>query len=146
MANETMEILPDGNLKISVDARTQQEVKEQFADYDAAMQAAREDPSEANLRRLRITYEPSLFDVLSGDTFSPCCNGWDYIHPAEISALKDDACIIVADDVERDDMGNLIAIHGHGGAVFYDNFYAVRNPMRDIAQDGYVVFWRSDPE
>lgn len=146
MSDKMMTILPDGNLKISVDAQTQADVAHALTHYRRATALASARPTVRNTQRFYLAHEPRIWEILYGDTNSPCCNGWDTIRPEEIGALISEDCTILAEDVERDDMGNLVAIHGNGGAVFYDNDYAIRNPMRDIARDGYVIFERADPD
>lgn len=146
MADTMMEIQSDGTLKINVDEGMKQYIADQFAAHDVAAMMFKADGSDANRRQLNYNREPDIRDLLGGDVTSPCNNGWDFVSPEEIGALIDESCTIIAEDTERDEHDNhLIKIHGHGGAVFYDNFYAIRNPMRDIATTGFVIFWRAEP-
>jgi len=141
-----LEVQSDGTLKISVDEGMKQFIADQFAAYDLAVLNLQMEDTPANRRWLRYNPEPDIRELLGGDVTSPCNNGWDFIRPEEVGALIDESCTIIAEDVERaEDDNRLVAIHGHGGCAFYDNFYAVRNPMRDIANTGYVIFWRAEP-
>jgi hypothetical protein len=68
-------------------------------------------------------------------------NGWDWIRPEEIGALWGDDNIL-SDTAVYSDYGELVSV----GTVYYDNFYAVRDPVTELLDEGYVDFWPAETE
>lgn len=58
------------------------------------------------------------------------CNGWETIKPEECGALTDG--LILTDDAERNDDGDLIAL----GRVYWDSQSAVKSAARELYERG----------
>ena len=111
------EELPNGDLKIKVDAETQAEIREKV---DAG------DTSDAHFS-----------DVLGiGGTSCMAGNGFDFVRPDEIGALTD--APLIAYDVQRDDNGDLQV--NDATKIWWYPGYQVRSPLQDLAEKGETVF------
>jgi hypothetical protein len=73
-----------------------------------------------------------MHEVLEHDL----CNGWEEIQPEEVGALT--SGMLLSNDVERDDSGNLVTI----GNVFWDSRYAVKDAREELIRYGFVEFAR----
>lgn len=60
--------------------------------------------------------------------------GWETVRPEEIGALTD--ALILSDSVRRDDNGNLESVR----RVYWDSRYAVRDPIDELAREGFIEF------
>lgn len=114
----TLTKLSDGNLEITATEEERAEIREMIA---------------ADYGYFRITAD-LLEDHLG--------NGWEWLNPEEIGALTDDANVILSDDVLRGDKDNEVLYVGN---CWYDNFYAIRDWYRKLADEGKVVFYDAGP-
>lgn len=70
------------------------------------------------------------------------CNGWELVRPEEIGALTGDANTLLTDTAERNEYGELTACE----TVWFDNMYAVRDPVEELLAKGYVELWPAEVE
>lgn len=63
------------------------------------------------------------------------CNGWDTVTSEDIGALSSNPYIL-SDEIERDDHGTVT----WAGFVYAFDAYALRDPLVDLEQNGYVDF------
>lgn len=61
-------------------------------------------------------------------------NGWRVISPEQIGALIGDDCLIMTQDWDEDDQGNITRL----GDYWYHREYAIRDPLDCLREDGYL--------
>ena len=67
--------------------------------------------------------------------FSPCCNGWDIIPPEEVGALVSDDTILLSQEKEEDDQGNIVSL----GKLYYQTLAHHGSLVDQIIEKGYAV-------
>lgn len=76
-----------------------------------------------------------IYDALESDgglTGGLIGNGWRIISPEQIGALIGDDCLILTQDWDEDDQGNITRL----GDYWYHNEYAIRDPLDCLREDG----------
>jgi len=87
-----------------------------------------------------LTLTPVDLTELSecGDIFEALeyhlANGWDIIYPEEVAALT--SGLLLSDDSERDDQGNLTYL----GRVYWDSQYQVQDALEELQAGRTVTF------
>jgi hypothetical protein len=100
------EKLPNGNLKLTLN----DEGREELVDY--------------------LSNYPTIHDLME----SQLCNGWDRVQPEEVGGLT--GCdLIISDDVERDDDGDIVKV----GGVYWHPNYAIEDPVETLRDTGSFV-------
>jgi hypothetical protein len=69
-------------------------------------------------------------------------NGWTIVSPADIGALINDDCIILSEDVDYDDHGNLLGI----GLLYWYPDYQLFSEVEVMLRDGFVVMQKENEE
>ena len=63
------------------------------------------------------------------------CNGWDMLFPEDIGALVGEECLMLSQEVERDDLG----VVGKMGIGYYDHRYQVHDPLEELKRGHTLV-------
>lgn len=66
------------------------------------------------------------------------CNGWDSYTPDQLGYLVDDCVILLSDNTNQDDQGNIIEV----GDVYYFNNHATSSEFEELLKHGQVIFNR----
>lgn len=104
------EVLPNGNLKISLTKDGKAEMFDHFSSP----------PSD----------DYFFLEFCEG----PLCNGWHNLNPEDVGALT--SSLIFSYDVEHDDNGEVKYV----GAHYWFPNYQIRSPAQDLAEYGFVIF------
>lgn len=82
------------------------------------------------IKKHGVRSDAAMYDLLEFHL----CNGWDNLHPEDIGAMT--ACgIILADDVERSEDGDIVKV----GKVYWHPNYMVESPIRTLLKAGHFI-------